>query len=70
MDAFHIRLKDPAYRAFFMELLTRMEFIEWTSVPETQHTIPVPSHSIFESAGMWADYQIDAKSLRTSAWKR
>jgi hypothetical protein len=69
MESFLIRLKDSKHRAFLLELLSRLEFIELTPTiaePAKEGT----AHDLFESAGMWADYAINAETLRKSAWSR
>lgn len=68
MEAFLIRLKDSKYRNFLTELLSRLDFIEW--VPATNSGKTDTTHNLFDSAGMWADYEIDAETLRKSAWKQ
>ncbi|MDX2247094.1 MAG: hypothetical protein SF052_09980 [Bacteroidia bacterium] len=69
MEAFLIRLKDRKYRNFLTELLSRLDFIEWTPATDSAPAAET-SHDLFASAGMWADYEIDAQTLRKSAWKK
>ncbi len=72
MSSFYIRLKDDRYRGFLMNLLSRLEFIEVSEQPDDQpvaQSTKVP-HRIFDSAGLWEDYEIDQDTLRQAAWKR
>ena len=69
MEVFLIRLKDSKYRNFLTELLSRLDFIEW--MPDAAQDKKKESpHNLFDSAGMWAGYEIDAETLRKSAWKQ
>lgn len=72
MSSFHIRLKDDRYRGFLINLLSRLEFIEVSEQSEVQPVTqsPMVPHRIFDSAGLWEDYEIDQETLRQAAWKR
>ncbi|MEZ4777335.1 MAG: hypothetical protein R3D00_29430 [Bacteroidia bacterium] len=67
MKAFVIRLKDRKYRNFLTELLSRLDFIEWATDSDASVE---KTHDLFASAGMWADYEINAQTLRKAAWKK
>ncbi|MEZ4825945.1 MAG: hypothetical protein R3C61_06580 [Bacteroidia bacterium] len=69
MEAFVIRLKDRKYRNFLTELLSRLDFIEWAPATDSDASVE-KTHDLFASAGMWADYEIDAQTLRKAAWKK
>ncbi len=68
MESFHIRLKDDRYREFLMDLLSRLEFIEFSSPELTDATEKQgqEKYNIFDSAGIWSDYDVTGETLRQS----
>lgn len=70
MEIFTIKLKDQKYRKFFLQLLSQLEFLEIGEVGIEKGSRSAAEHDIFSSAGIWSDYNIDAKELRSTAWKK
>ncbi len=70
METFTIKIKDQKYRKFFLQLLSQFEFLE-IEYEQTEKTSDAhQEHDFFASAGIWSDYHIDAKELRSTAWKK
>lgn len=68
MEIFTIKLKDQKYRKLFLQLLSQLEFLEIGEAGIEKVSQSSPGHDILSSAGIWSDYNIDAKELRSAAW--
>lgn len=68
MEQFIIELKDLSKRSFLLELLTQFDFIELKTGKEAELK-QGDEYDLFESAGLFADREIDANQLRKEAWR-
>lgn len=70
MGIFTIKLKDQKHRKFFLQLLSQVEFLEIGEVEIEKVSQAAAEHDLFSSAGIWSDFNIDAKELRSTVWKK
>ena len=68
MEKFIIELKDQSKRQFFLELLAQFNFIELKADQEKSKE-QEQSYDFFQSAGLFANRNIDANQLRKQAWR-
>jgi hypothetical protein len=66
MEQIVLNIKDKSKLSFFMQLLNQLDFVEVDSTKKRKTT----KYDFFNSAGLWANREIDAKELRKKAWKR
>ena len=70
MEQFIIELKDLSKRSFLLELLNQFDFIELKTGKEAEAELKQgDEYDLFESAGLFADREIDANQLRKEAWR-
>ena len=70
MEKFIIELKDVSKRSFLVELLTQLDFIEVKSEKEERkQTEQEKEYDLFQSAGLFANRDVDANQLRKDAWR-
>ena len=70
MEQFIIELKDLSKRNFLLELLTQFDFIELKTGKEAEEELKKgDDYDLFESAGLFANREIDANQLRKEAWR-
>lgn len=70
MEKFIIELKDHSKRNFLLELLAQFDFIELKAErEEKEHSKEEEAYDLFQSAGLFADRDIDANQLRKDAWR-
>ena len=70
MEKFIIELKDYSKRNFLLELLAQLDFIELRiKKEEAQKTETEEDYDFFQSAGLFANRNIDANQLRKQAWR-
>lgn len=71
MEQFVIKLKDLSKRTFLLELLQQLDFVELKTLSKKSELESTEtSYDFFESAGLFANREIDAKTLRKQAWDR
>ena len=70
MERYIIELKDLSKRTFFLELLSQLDFIDF-KIREEEEVEPVTEkdYDFFQSAGLFANREIDANQLRKEAWR-
>ncbi|MEA3446036.1 MAG: hypothetical protein U9R19_15050 [Bacteroidota bacterium] len=68
MNQLTLNIKDSSKLSILYELLNKLDFIEIEN--STKILKKADDHDIFNSAGLWADREINAKKLRDEAWKR
>ena len=70
MERYIIELKDLSKRTFFLELLSQLDFIDF-KIREEEEEEPVTEkdYDFFQSAGLFANREIDANQLRKEAWR-
>lgn len=68
MDQIIIKLKDQSKRKFLLKLLAQFNFIEIKIKHATEKKSDT-SYDFFQSAGLFADREIDSTSLRKNAWR-
>lgn len=70
MERFIIELKDYSKRNFLLELLDQLDFIELKiKKEEVQEREVEEEYDFFQSAGLFANRNIDANQLRRQAWR-
>jgi hypothetical protein len=70
MEQFVIELKDLSKRTFLLELLAQFDFIELKTGKEAKSELKKDDeYDLFESAGLFANREIDANQLRKEAWR-
>ena len=70
MEKFIIELKDHSKRKFLLELLAQLDFIEWRVRTEEEREMEEDKdYDFFQSAGLFADRNIDVDQLRKQAWR-
>jgi len=67
MEKYVLKLKDISKKEFLLQLLKQLDFIEFKV--EQSPEKGTEEHDIFKSAGLFADRDIDAKTLRNEAWR-
>ena len=67
MEKLILNIKDSSKLSFFMQLIKQFDFVE---VEEIKKKKIDSKHDFFNSAGLWANRDIDAKELRKRAWNR
>ncbi|NOX84608.1 MAG: hypothetical protein GXO86_01380 [Chlorobi bacterium] len=67
MDKLILNIKDSSKLSFIVELLKQFDFIEVIKVKRKK---VASKHDFFNSAGMWANRDINGKELRKQAWDR
>lgn len=70
MERYIIELKDLSKRTFFLELLSQLDFIDF-KIREEEEEEPVTEkdYDFFQSAGLFANREINANQLRKEAWR-
>lgn len=67
MEKFIIELKDVSKRSFLLELLSQLDFIDLKIREEAEgKSEPGEDYNFFQSAGLFAKREIDAKE----AWRK
>ena len=71
MEQIIIKLKDESKRHFLLELLAEFSFVELQteSVTRMDSSAEQQPHDFFQSAGLFANREINADQLRKEAWK-
>jgi hypothetical protein len=69
MEKFIIELKDHSKRNFLIELLGQLDFIDVRIKKEEEEIAAENDYDIFQSAGLFAQRDIDANQLRREAWR-
>jgi hypothetical protein len=67
MEQFILKIKDSSKLSFFMQLIKQLDFVEVERVKKRKTTV---KYNFFNSAGLWAKREIDAKEIRKQAWSR
>jgi len=67
MEQLILTLKDSSKLSFLMQLINQLDFVEVEVVKRKKASI---KYDFFNSAGLWAYREIDAKKLRELAWNR
>lgn len=67
MEKLILNIKDSSKLSFFMQLIKQIDFVE---VEEIKKKKVDPNYDFFQSAGLWANRNIDARELRKKAWDR
>ncbi|MCB9267495.1 MAG: hypothetical protein H6558_20925 [Lewinellaceae bacterium] len=70
MEKFIIELKDLSKRTFLIELLAQLDFID-VKIRKDEEENPAgeEDYDFFQSAGLFANRDIDANQLRKEAWR-
>lgn len=67
MEQIILNIKDSSKLSFLMQLIKQLDFVE---VEEIKNKKKVIKYDFFQSAGLWANREINAKELRKQAWER
>jgi hypothetical protein len=67
MEQLILKIKDSSKLSFLMQLIKQLDFVEVERVKKKKATV---SYDFFNSAGLWANREVDAKQLRKQAWNR
>ena len=67
MEQVILNINDTSKLAFFIQLIKQLDFVEVAKVKTKEATA---EYNFFDSAGLWAYREIDAKELRKQAWNR
>jgi hypothetical protein len=67
MEQIILNIKDNSKLSFLMQLIGQLDFVEIEM--QTKKKISSNKYDFFNSAGLWANREIDAKELRKQAWK-
>lgn len=68
MEKLVLKIKDGKKIDFIRQLLGQFDFVE--VLKDQKQPKQKAEHNFFESVGMWAERDIDAKELRKKAWKK
>jgi len=67
MEQLILNIKDSSKLAFLMQLIKQFDFVEIERVKKKKNS---SKYNFFNSAGLWADREVNAKELRNQAWNR
>jgi hypothetical protein len=62
-----INIKDQSKLSFLMQLISQLDFVEVETIKKKKSS---KEYNFFDSTGMWANKQVNAKDLRKQAWDR
>ena len=65
MEKIILHLKDSSKLSFLIQLINQLDFVE---VEEVNKKKVSTNYDFFNSAGLWANRDINAKELRKQAW--
>lgn len=63
MEEITLKIKDRSKLKFLKQLLNQFDFVEMKKEKKSSHTI-------FDSAGLWKDRNLNSRQLRDEAWTR
>ena len=66
MEEITLKIKDKSKLTFLKQLLEQLDFVEMKKTKKKRES----GHHFFDSAGLWAGRNIDARQLRDEAWRR
>ena len=71
MEQIIIKLKDESKRSFLLELLAQFSFVELQpkSTAQAEDLADQSPHDFLQSAGLFANRDINANQLRKEAWR-
>ena len=67
MEKIILHLKDSSKLSFLIQLINQLDFVEVEKVNKKKAST---KYDFFNSAGLWANRDINAKELRKQAWDR
>ncbi|MBN2746923.1 MAG: hypothetical protein JXR34_09365 [Bacteroidales bacterium] len=67
MQQLILKIKDSSKLSFLLQLINQLDFVELENVNMRKEQ---SNHDLFKSAGLWANRDIDAKTLRQKSWNR
>ncbi|RLD57881.1 MAG: hypothetical protein DRJ05_08990 [Bacteroidetes bacterium] len=67
MEQLILNIKDSSKISFLMQLIKQLDFVE---VKKAKKKKTSAKYNFFDSAGLWANREVDAKELRKQAWNR
>lgn len=67
MEKIILHLKDSSKLSFLIQLINQLDFVEVEKVNKKKAST---NYDFFNSAGLWANRDINAKELRKQAWNR
>ena len=67
MEKIILHLKDSSKLSFLIQLINQLDFVEVEKVNKKKAST---KYDFFNSAGLWANRDINAKELRKQAWNR
>ncbi len=67
MEQLILNIKDSSKLSFLMQLIKQFDFVEVEKVKKKKKS---DKYDFFNSAGLWANREINAKELRKQAWDR
>ncbi len=70
MESLTIYIKNKEQVYLLNQLLQHLDFVVMPLEVKKKNTTKHNEHSIFSSAGIWANRDITQEDLRTKAWKR
>lgn len=66
MEEITLKIKDKSKLKFLKQLLNQFDFVEMKKEKKEKKS----SHTIFDSAGLWKDRNLNSRQLRDEAWTR
>jgi len=67
MEQLILNIKDSSKLSFLMQLIKQLDFVEVELVKKKK---TATNYNFFNSAGLWANREINAQELRKQAWDR
>lgn len=67
MEQLILRIKDSSKLPFLLQLIKQLDFVEIERIKKKKTAV---EYDLFNSAGLWANRDVDAKELRNQAWTR
>jgi len=67
MEQIILNIKDRSKLSFLMQLIRQLDFVEVEKEKKKKSSV---KYDFFNSAGLWANRDLNAKELREQAWNR
>ncbi|MCK4664212.1 MAG: hypothetical protein KAT68_15190 [Bacteroidales bacterium] len=67
MEQLILNIKDSSKLSFLIQLIKQLDFVEVEKIKKKKASV---KYDFFNSAGLWANREVDAKELRKQAWNR